>query len=60
MSRDEQALHEVPLPWRVFGPEKDAWKMEGNYFTADELRQLEVDASELRLTACPEIPLSAD
>ncbi|NJM54850.1 MAG: hypothetical protein HC841_01990 [Verrucomicrobiae bacterium] len=60
MSSEPQALKEVPPPWRAFSPEKDDWKQAGNRYTAEELRKLEADSAELRLTDCPDIPLSAD
>jgi len=60
MSDEPQVLREIPPPWLAFGPEKDDWKQSGNRYTAEELRNLEADARELRITDCPDILLSAD
>ena len=33
--------------WRAYGPEKEAWKKQGNYFMADELKRMEKELGEL-------------
>lgn len=51
----------VPPEWRAFGPEKEAWKRAGNYYTNAELDCMERAAMrELSLQPSFAPPLSAD
>jgi len=42
------------------GPEKQAWKDAGNYFSTEELREMERAFGDLKITPCPETVLRAD
>lgn len=46
--------------WRAFGAEKEAWKANGNRFSADELKALGQGLADLEIVPCPETVLSAD
>jgi hypothetical protein len=43
-----------PADWPAYGPEKDAWKKAGNYFTAEELARMAEDFKDLTITIPPE------
>ena len=56
-------MEEKPAPedlLRAFGPEKEAWKAAGNYFTAEELRRMEKDFADLRIEDAPDPIYAAD
>ena len=35
--------------WPAYGPEKEAWKKAGNYFTAEELARMAEDFKDLKI-----------
>jgi hypothetical protein len=35
--------------WHAYGPQKEAWKKAGNYFTAEELEKMEAELSDLTI-----------
>ena len=45
MSEPKQPLDESI--WCAYGPEKEAWKKHGNYFTAEELKKMQEDFRDL-------------
>jgi hypothetical protein len=51
---------EIDPAWLAYGPEKEAWKAAGNYFTAEELKRLEKESREVAITFCPEKICCAD
>ena len=51
---------EIDPAWLAYGPEKEAWKAAGNYFTAEELKRLEEDTREVSISFCPEKIWCAD
>jgi len=51
---------EIDSAWLAYGPEKEAWKASGNYFTAEELKRLEEDTREVSISFCPEKIWCAD
>ncbi|MGZ8901100.1 MAG: hypothetical protein ACXW3Z_13485 [Limisphaerales bacterium] len=51
MSESKQPLDESV--WRAYGPEKDAWKKAGNYYTAEQLDAMEKEFSDLTIQPVP-------
>jgi hypothetical protein len=50
---------EEVVPFAAFGPEKEDWKREGNFFTGEELREMET-AWEVIIEQPQALILSAD
>jgi hypothetical protein len=46
-------------PWCAFAPGKEAWKRDGNFFTSEELRQID-NADDLAIYQPLDPVLSAD
>ena len=46
--------------WRAYGPQKEAWKKAGNYFTAEELERMEAELSDLTIQPIPRKVYEAD
>ena len=46
--------------WRAYGPQKEAWKKAGNYFTAGELERMEAELSDLKIEVVPRKVYDAD
>ena len=46
-------------PWCAFAPGKEAWKRDGNFFSSEELRQID-EADDLAIYQPPDPVLSAD
>jgi hypothetical protein len=40
-------------PWQAYGPAKEKWKAEGNYYTAEELAKMQKDFLEAGLVIKP-------
>jgi hypothetical protein len=55
---DENANAENLL--RAYGPEKEAWKAAGNYFSAEELKRMEEEFSDLTIKTIPPTIYAAD
>jgi hypothetical protein len=47
-------------PWLAYGPEKLAWKADGNYYSAEELAKLERSFEDLEITFCPPPEINVD
>ena len=45
---------------RAYGPEKEAWKAAGNYFTAEELKRMEKDFADLKIKVASDPIYAAD
>ena len=39
--------------WHAYSPQKQAWKKAGNYFTAEELKGMEAELSDLAIRPIP-------
>ena len=50
MSESKQPHESI---WRAYGPEKEAWKKAGNYFTPEQLSAMEKDLSDLTIQPIP-------
>ena len=44
---------EIP-PWHAYGPEKEAWKAAGNYYTAEDLKRMAEDFRSLTISSADE------
>jgi len=55
-----QSTHTTDPMLAAYGPEKQAWKDAGNYFSSEELREMERAFVDIKVTPCPEIVLSVD
>lgn len=55
MDKEKPQFQSAWGDWRAFGPEKQAWKEEGHYYSPEELAQMEASFQDLELRpACLE------
>lgn len=47
------AENEIPI-WKAYGPSKETWKRQGNYFTPEDLVRMAEDFRDLTITQAPE------
>lgn len=46
--------------WAAYGPAKEAWKREGNYFTPEELARMAEEFRDLTIEPCPDVIYDAN
>ena len=56
---DRVSDSKLPPEWSAFAPDKEAWKRDGNFFSAEELRQMDAD-DDIRIYQPQEKILIAD
>jgi hypothetical protein len=60
MDSDLQPAEEKEPFWLAYGPAKDAWKADGNYYTAAELAKMEEACADILISDIPKKILHAD
>lgn len=56
----ERKLRIEESVWRAYGPEKDAWKKAGNYYSAEQLDAMEREFLDLTIQPVPKKVYAAD